>query len=71
MLKNVRHPCLLLHAEHDPVVDSSGSRKMYEQLGSTRKEYVLFSSDRHILTNGPDSTMVNERIGSFIRDVTR
>lgn len=71
MLKDIRHPCLLLHAEHDQVVDSSGSRKMYEELGSTRKEYVLFSSDRHILTSGSDSTMVNEHIGSFIRDVTR
>ena len=71
MLKDVRHPSLILHAERDPVVDSSGSRILYEELGSTIKEYLLFSSDRHILTNGADSDLVNGRISSFIRDVTR
>ncbi|MDJ0623491.1 MAG: alpha/beta fold hydrolase [Desulfocapsaceae bacterium] len=71
MLKDIIHPSLILHADRDPVVDSNGSRIMYEELGSTRKEYMLFSSDRHILTSGVDSDMVNERIGSFIREVTQ
>lgn len=70
-LKDVSQPSLILHAEGDPVVDSGGSRILYDELGSTMKEYLLFSSDRHILVNGPGSDLVNERIASFIRDVTR
>ncbi len=67
-LANVQHPSLILHADRDPVVDSKGSRKIYEELGTEKKEYVLMNFDNHIITSGEDSKRVHKLIGSFIKD---
>ena len=69
-LAKVKHPSLILHADRDPVVDSSGSRIIYEELGTEEKEYVLMNYDNHIITSGEDSKRVHKLIGSFIREVS-
>ncbi len=67
-LVNISHPCLILHADRDPIVDSRGSRNIYDKLGTEQKEYVLMNFDNHIITSGEDSKRVHKLIGSFIMD---
>ncbi len=69
-LPKVFNPCLILHADGDPIVDSKGSFKIYEELGAEEKEYVLLNYDKHIITSGEDSRRVHKLIGSFIRDAS-
>ncbi len=70
-LANVLHPSLIIHAAEDPVVDSKGSRIIYDELGSATKEYDLINYDRHVIISGEGSQKVLRKIGDFIRDVTR
>jgi esterase/lipase len=67
-LGKIGHPSLIIHAEHDPIVDSRGSRAMYKEIGSTKKEYILLASKRHIITNGEGSRRVHTIITNFIDD---
>ena len=68
-LANIKHPSLIIHAAQDPVVDSRGSKTLYDELGSAKKEYMLMASSRHILTGGEGSGMVHRIISSFINDM--
>ncbi|MEE4240244.1 MAG: alpha/beta fold hydrolase [Desulfopila sp.] len=68
--KNIRHPSLILHADQDPMVDSGGSKAMYDSLASENKEYVLLNYAKHIIIQGSECRRVHRLIGNFIRDVT-
>lgn len=70
VLANVTHPSLIMHAAKDPVVDSKGSKIIYDKLGSEEKEYVLVNYDRHVITSGKYSKKIHRIIGDFVRDVT-
>lgn len=67
-LEKIDHPTLILHAENDPIVDNKGSKLMYDEIGSTKKEYILLASGRHIITNGEGSIRVHKIISNFIDD---
>ncbi len=69
-LGDVSHPSLILHADKDPVVDSSGSKMIYDELGSPNKDYVLINYDRHVIISGEKSEKVQRLIGNFVRDVS-
>ncbi len=68
-LPDMQHPALILHADNDPVVDQEGSRQLYKNLGSKRKEYYLLSSDKHVIINGKGSGRVHRLIGEFVNDL--
>ncbi len=68
-LPEMNHPALILHADRDPVVDQKGSRQLYDNIGSRRKEYYLLSFDRHIIVNGKGSGRVHRMIGEFIKEL--
>lgn len=68
-LANVVHPSLIIHADKDPVVDSDGSKIIYDELGAESKEYVLMNYDNHIIVNGKGSDKVHKLIANFVRDV--
>ena len=70
VLADVAHPSLIVHAAKDPVVDSRGSKIIYDKLGSEEKEYVLKNYDRHVIISGKYAKRVNRLIGDFVRDVT-
>ena len=67
-LGKIVHPSLIIHAEKDPVVNCEGSKEMYNEIGSAKKEYVLLASNRHIITNGEGSSRVHKIISNFIDD---
>jgi len=70
-LAKVVHPSLIIHADKDPVVDSDGSKIIYDELGAESKEYVLMNLDNHIIVNGKGAERVHELIADFARDVSK
>jgi esterase/lipase/1-acyl-sn-glycerol-3-phosphate acyltransferase len=69
VLPNIHHPCLIIHADRDPVVESKGSRKLYDELGTEKKEYVLLNYENHIIVCGEDAGRVHRIIAEFIEDI--
>lgn len=66
-LPGIQTPALIVQSEGDPVVDPKGSKKVFELLGSKKKEYMSLAFDRHGILLGDGSHQVHEAIGSFIR----
>lgn len=65
----VSQPVLIVQAENDPVVAPRGSRRLYTLLGSSKKEYSVFHSDRHILVNGEGAERVHHAIWEYLREI--
>jgi esterase/lipase len=51
------------------VVESKGSRKLYDELGTEKKEYVLLNYENHIIVCGEDAGRVHRIIAEFIEDI--
>ncbi|MEW6078921.1 MAG: alpha/beta fold hydrolase [Thermodesulfobacteriota bacterium] len=62
-------PALILQSQADPVVNSKGSRMIFEKLSSTDKEYLLVNYNRHGIINGEGSDRVFRAIGEFVRKI--
>ncbi len=67
--KNIHHACLILHSDRDPLVDSAGSKKIYDDLRAAKKEYVLLNYEKHIIIQGEECRRVHHLIENFIRDI--
>ena len=65
-LAAIRTPALVLQSEGDPVVNPSGSRSLFEQLGSKEKDYLLIDLDRHGILLGKGSALVHTAIADFV-----
>jgi esterase/lipase len=66
-LADLDAPALVVQSRGDPVVDPKGSRKIFELIGSSDKEYLLFNFDRHGILLGEGSQKVHKAIGEFIK----
>ncbi|BHH85817.1 alpha/beta fold hydrolase [Desulforhopalus sp. 52FAK] len=66
---NVHQPVFVIQADENQVVDSKGSRKVYNKIGSKNKEFCLLSSDQHILINGEGAAKVVRKIVSFAQSL--
>lgn len=66
--QKITQPALIIQADANPVVDPSGSRKLYERLGSTEKEFCLLSYDRHVLINGERAEKVYRKVYDFLSE---
>lgn len=69
LLPGITTPVLIMQSKGDPVVAPEGSRRIFDQLGSTRKEYRLLDSARHGILSGEGSHQVHELIGEFIEKI--
>lgn len=65
-LPSIKSPSLIIQAKGDPVVDPEGSKKLFERLGATEKEYLLIDLNRHGILSGPGSSEVFAAIAAFI-----
>jgi len=65
-LADLMVPTLVVQSRGDPVVDPKGSRKIFESIGSTDKEYLLFNFNRHGILLGEGAQKVHRAIGEFI-----
>jgi esterase/lipase/1-acyl-sn-glycerol-3-phosphate acyltransferase len=65
-LPELKVPSLVVQSRRDPVVDPKGSRKIFELIGSTDKEYLLFNIERHGILLGEGARKVHKAIGEFM-----
>ncbi len=65
-LEQVKHRALLLSSTDDQVIGSKNNGKIFEQLGSERKEHYTVKSTRHNIIYGPGSERIHEIIASFV-----
>jgi esterase/lipase len=68
-LAEISVPTLIIQSRGDPVVDPKSSSKIFEQLGTEDKQYILFNFDRHGILRGPGSDRVHRAIGDFVERV--
>ncbi|MBI2354771.1 MAG: alpha/beta fold hydrolase [Deltaproteobacteria bacterium] len=68
-LPEVKVPALVVQSKGDPVVDPAASKRLFERIGSERKEYRLFDFERHGILSGSGADQVHEVIGRFIEQV--
>ncbi len=66
-LPNLTMPALIVQSRRDPVVDPKGSRKIFELIGTSEKEYILFNFDRHGILLGDGAQKVYKVIGEFVK----
>jgi esterase/lipase len=65
-LKEIDLPVLVAQAKGDPVVNPKGAQRIFEQLGSTDKQLLMFNFDRHGILLGEGATQVYEAVWQFI-----
>jgi esterase/lipase/1-acyl-sn-glycerol-3-phosphate acyltransferase len=66
-LPNLNMPALIVQSRRDPVVNPKSSKKIFEQIGSRDKEYILFNFDRHGILLGEGAHKVYQVIGDFVK----
>lgn len=59
-------PAFVLQSGIDPVVNVKGTQRVFERIGSGKKEYHLFNIDRHGILIGEGSERVYETIANFL-----
>ena len=67
--KDIQQPVLIVQMDTNPVVDPKGSKELYDEIGSRRKEFVLLSENRHALVYGEASGKVLRKIAAFIAEI--
>ena len=70
LLKRIQCPALILHGDKDPVVRPKSGRLLFERIGSEHKEFDLLHCSCHVMLQGPDAEMIQDRLGSFIRTIS-
>lgn len=63
--KKISQPVFIVQADANPVVDPDGSMKLFEEVGSSDKEFCLISSDKHILIAEEPGTRIVRKIVAF------
>jgi esterase/lipase len=66
-LPNLKIPTLIVQSRRDPVVDPKGSKKIFELIGASDKQYILFNFDRHGILLGDGAEKVYRAIGEFVK----
>lgn len=64
-LEDITVPALIVQATKDPIVNPSGSKEIYEKLGSADKTYELVDFERHGILMGEGSEEVYRIIAGF------
>lgn len=64
-LQRVKAPALVFEPGADHTIPRSNPRKVYEALGSARKELIACPRSFHVITLDHDAEMVRERVRAF------
>jgi esterase/lipase len=70
-LPDIQIPALVVQSSGDPVVDPKGSRRIFELIGTSEKEYTLFNFNRHGILLGSGSEKVHKTIGEFVNQLKK
>ena len=65
-LPGISTPALVVQADGDPVVDPTGTRRLFNLLGASEKTYRTFPFARHGILAGEGSEAVHAEIGAFL-----
>lgn len=65
-LSDVNVPALVIQSREDPVVNPKGAVRIFNLLGSTDKQMVLFNFNRHGILLGEGAERVYRTIGDFL-----
>jgi esterase/lipase/1-acyl-sn-glycerol-3-phosphate acyltransferase len=65
-LPDIKAPAVVIQSYKDPVVSHQGAYKVFERLGSAKKEYVLINYERHGILSGDDAGRVHTTIYEFV-----
>jgi carboxylesterase len=68
-LPKVRAPALVFEPGNDHAIPRSNPRKVFEALGSERKELIHCPRSYHVITLDHDAPMVRERVLAFAREL--
>ena len=69
-LPGITSPALIIQSQGDPLVNPKGSRRLYDLLGSERKQYVLFNFKRHGILLGDGADRVHQTISAFVEKLS-
>ncbi len=65
-LPTIQTPILVVQSRKDPVVNPSGTLKLFRKIGSGQKEYFLFDIRRHGILRGEGVDRVYHAISDFL-----
>ena len=68
-LPEILQPLLLFRSGHDHVIPGSNARKVFERIGSARKELVECPASFHVVTLDRDAPLVRDRTLAFVREL--
>ncbi|MEA1967193.1 MAG: alpha/beta fold hydrolase [Thermodesulfobacteriota bacterium] len=68
-LKLINIPALVIQSRKDPVVNPKGTQKLFQSIGSEKKEYFLFDYGRHGILLGDGVRRVYRVIADFLESV--
>jgi carboxylesterase len=68
-LPSVRTPALVFRPGEDHAIPRSNPKRVFEGLGSARKELVECPNSYHVVTLDHDTPMVRERVLAFLRSL--
>ncbi len=66
-LADIKIPALIVQSFRDPVVNPEGSKRIFQLLGSTEKEYLLVNYERHGIILGEKCERVYKAVGDFMK----
>ena len=68
-LRTIRQPALIFKSGNDHVIPKANARKVFERIGSDRKELVPCPRSFHVVTLDHDAPLVRERVLAFAREL--
>ena len=68
-LPAIKVPTLLVHSQNDPVANPKGSERIFQQLGTVEKQYMVVNFPRHGILLGQGAQQVYDAIGRFVDQV--
>ena len=68
-LPNVRAPALVFRPGEDHTIPRGNPERVFERLGSSRKELVDCPNSYHVISLDHDAPMVRERVLAFLRSL--
>jgi carboxylesterase len=66
-LPEIACPALIVHSKGDRTVPLENAERIFERIGSAKKELLLLQHPCHTVTKGDDMIQVQEAVLSFIR----
>ena len=66
---NADIPLLMIQSRNNPFIDPEGSRKLFDLVPASVKEYYLFNFDRHGILNGKGADRVYNAITGFVESI--